>query len=224
MLLDDQYFKDKVMNCFGDSTTWGDDSTGGGGNAISWTSHLQDFIPLKRVNNFGVKGSRIALCDDRDDSFVERYLEMDEDDDYIVVFGGINDFANNTPLGTIDERDAHTFLGALNIVINGLNDHYPNASLIFMTPTKTSFAHATGNYPNSFQRNATGNTQGDYTNAMIEICHHYSIPVIDLFNTSGISPFLRNSERYMPDGTHYSPLGYEKLAHRIVGELIRYLI
>ncbi|KRK88764.1 hypothetical protein FD17_GL002234 [Lentilactobacillus sunkii DSM 19904] len=49
------------------------------------------------------------------------------------------------------------------------------------------------------------------------------MPVIDLFNTSGISPFLSNSERYMPDGTYYSPLGYKKLDHRIVGELIRYM-
>lgn len=223
-MLDANYFDDKVVNCFGDSTTWGDDSTGGGGNSISWTAHLQELIPFKRVNNFGKKGSRFAVCEERDDSFVERYKNMTKDADYIIVFGGVNDFANNVPLGTIHEKDPHTFLGALNILINGLNDYYPQATLIFMTATKTSFAHANGSYPNSFQKNATGNTQGDYNTAMIEICHHYSMPVIDLFNTSGISPFLSNSERYMPDGTHYSPLGYKKLSHRIVGELIRYMI
>lgn len=224
MLLDGNYFNDKVINCFGDSTTWGDDSTGGGGNSISWTSHLQELIPFKKVNNFGIKGSRIAVCEDRDDSFVERYSDMDKGADYIVVFGGVNDFVNNVALGRIENNDPHTFIGALDTIINGLNNEYPNATLIFMTPTKTSFAHSKEPYPNSFQKNQVGNTQGDYASAMIEICHHYSIPVIDLFNTSGISPFLANSERYMPDGTHYSPLGYEKLAHRIVGELLRYLI
>ncbi|MBW0223531.1 SGNH/GDSL hydrolase family protein [Lentilactobacillus parabuchneri] len=224
MVLDEKYFADKTINCLGDSTTWGDDSTGGGGNAISWTSHLQELIPFKQVNNFGKKGSRIALSEDRQDSFVERYLDMDKSADYIVVFGGINDFVNNVPIGTIGNKDPHKFLGALDIIINGLNDHYPDAVLIFMTATKSSFAHSSKPYPNSFQKNAAGNTQANYNAAMIDICHHYSLPVIDLFNISGISPFLDNSERYMPDGTHYSPLGYKKLAHRIVGELIRYLI
>ncbi|PAL00590.1 hypothetical protein B8W96_05865 [Lentilactobacillus parakefiri] len=223
-MLDHNYFEGKTINCFGDSTTWGDDSTGGGGNTISWTAHLQDLIPFKTVNNYGKKGSRIAQCQERDDSFVERYSDMDDKADYIVVFGGVNDFVNNVPLGSIQESDPHTFLGALNVIINGLNNRYPTATLIFMTATKTSFAHSTESYPNSFEKNQAGNTQSEYTAAMIEICHHFSIPVIDLFNVSGISPFLANSERYMPDGTHYSPIGYEKLAHRIVGELIRYLI
>lgn len=36
---------------------------------------------VQKVNNFGKKGSLIAVCSDRDDSFVERYLDMDKDAD-----------------------------------------------------------------------------------------------------------------------------------------------
>ena len=48
----------------------------------------------------------------------------------------------------------------------------------------------------------------------------YSVPVIDLYAQSGISPFLpEHRELYMPDGLHYSPAGYERLAHRIAAGL-----
>lgn len=223
-MLDNDYFKDKIISCFGDSTTWGDDSTGGGGNKISWVAHLQDMIPFKEVNNCGKKGSRIAMCDDRDDSFVERRSVMKKNSDYIVVFGGVNDFVHSVPIADIHSKDQHTFLGALNTIINSLNENYPDAVLIFMTATKSVFKSSTKHYPSSFEKNGVGKTQADYASAMIDICHYYSIPVIDLFNNSGISPYLNNSERYMPDGLHYSPLGYKKLAHRITGQLIPYLI
>ena len=31
---------ESTICCFGDSTTWGDNGCGAGGNDISWTSHL----------------------------------------------------------------------------------------------------------------------------------------------------------------------------------------
>ena len=42
----------------------------------------------------------------------------------------------------------------------------------------------------------------------------------DRYAQSGISPFLpEHRELYMPDGLHYSPAGYERLAHRIAAGL-----
>jgi lysophospholipase L1-like esterase len=88
----------KTIACFGDSTTWGDNGTGKGGPAISWTSHMAELTGAAKVLNFGVKGSRIGVKADRDDSFVERFGEHDLTSDVICLFGGVNDFCRNVPV------------------------------------------------------------------------------------------------------------------------------
>lgn len=127
------YFKDKILNCLGDSTTWGDNGIESGGNNISWTTHLQDILPFKTVRNYGVRASRVAITPDRTDSFIERYDEMEKDADIVTVFGGINDFQHNVPLGTIEDQDPHSFYGALNTLIKGVVSMYPTQPIIFMT-------------------------------------------------------------------------------------------
>ena len=96
----------------------------------------------------------------------------------------------------------------------------PHAKLVFMTPCKTSGKHEK-DIPASGELNHLGLTQIAYVKAMLEVCDHYSVPVIDLYAQSGISPFLpEHRELYMPDGLHYSPAGYERLAHRIAAGLV----
>lgn len=69
---------ESTICCFGDSTTWGDNGCGAGGNDISWTSHLGALLGGAVVENFGIKGSRIAIKADRSDSFVERLDGIDD--------------------------------------------------------------------------------------------------------------------------------------------------
>ena len=163
---------ESTICCFGDSTTWGDNGCGGGGNDISWTSHLGALLGGATIENFGIKGSRIAVKADRSDSFVERLDGID-----------------------------HT------------------SRLVFITPCKTSGKHEK-DIPASNEANHLGLTQDAYVQAMLEVCDRYSVPVIDLYAQSGISPFLpEHRELYMPDGLHYSPAGYERLAYRIAAGL-----
>lgn len=223
-MLSARYFETKAINCFGDSTTWGDNGMGSGGNIISWTKTMQELIPFREVRNYGVCGSRVAVCEDRDDSFVERFEQMDTDADDVVIFGGVNDFHHDVPLGDPDSTEARTFSGALNILLTGLLTMYPKQNLVVMTATQNAFVHPAKQYPNTYQRNACGLMQVDYVDRMKKVCGHYSIPVIDLFLQSGISPFTEGHERFMPDGLHYSKEGYERLGRRITGLLIPYLL
>ncbi len=205
--------------CFGDSTTWGDNGTGKGGPTISWTSHLGALLDGATVENFGVKGSRLAIKADRDDSFVERLDGIDADADVYVLFGGVNDFSRNVPLGQMGSVDTHEFYGALDYLVRTIAARSPEARLVVMTPCKTSGIVAK-DIPGSFEENHLGLTQEPYVNAVREVADRYSLPVIDLYAGSGISPFLpEHRERYMPDGLHYSPDGYERLAHRIAAGL-----
>ncbi len=205
--------------CFGDSTTWGDDGTGAGGPAISWTSHLGGLLGGANVVNYGVKGSRLAIKADRSDSFVERLDGVEVGADVYVLFGGVNDFSRNVPLGQMGSTDPHEFYGALDLLIRGLIAKSPVARLVVMTPCKTSGKHEK-DIPGGFEKNHLGLTQEPYVAAVREVADYYSVPVIDLYAGSGISPYLpEHRERYMPDGLHYSPAGYERLAHRIAAGL-----
>ena len=78
---------ESTICCFGDSTTWGDNGCGGGGNDISWTSHLGALLGGAVIENFGIKGSRIAIKADRSDSFVERLDGIGNAADIYIVFG-----------------------------------------------------------------------------------------------------------------------------------------
>ena len=210
---------DLTICCFGDSTTWGDNGTGAGGPGISWTSHLGALLDGATVENFGVKGSRLAIKADRDDSFVERLGGIDADADVYVLFGGVNDFSRNVPLGQMGSTDTHEFYGALDYLVRGITARSPEARIVVMTPCKTSGIVAK-DIPGSFEENHLGLTQAPYVAAVREVADRYSLPVIDLYAGSGVSPFLpEHRERYMPDGLHYSPAGYERLARRIAAGL-----
>ena len=210
---------DLTICCFGDSTTWGDNGTGAGGPGISWTSHLGALLDGATVENFGVKGSRLAIKADRDDSFVERLGGIDADADVYVLFGGVNDFSRNVPLGQMGSTDTHEFYGALDYLVRGITARSPEARIVVMTPCKTSGIVAK-DIPSSFEENHLGLTQAPYAAAVREVADRYSLPVIDLYAGSGVSPFLpEHRERYMPDGLHYSPAGYERLARRIAAGL-----
>ena len=196
---------ESTICCFGDSTTWGDNGCGAGGNDISWTTHLGALLGGATVENYGIKGSRIAIKADRTDSFVERLDGIDDAADVYVVFGGVNDFSRNVPLGELGSTDVHEFYGAVDYLIRTITARSPQAKLVFMTPCKTSGKHEK-DIPATNELNHLGLTQGAYVQAMLEVC--------------GISPFLpEHRELYMPDGLHYSPAGYERLAHRIAAGL-----
>ncbi|MGF7400548.1 SGNH/GDSL hydrolase family protein [Thermoanaerobacterium thermosaccharolyticum] len=208
-------FENIIMNCLGDSTTWGDNGIGTGGNEISWTTQIQNFLKFKAIRNYGVNGSRIAITSDRNDSFVERYKDM-EDADVITVLGGVNDFHHDVLLGNPSSFDPHYFYGALNTLILGLLEKYPDKKIIFMTPMKNKFVHPTKDYPDSFSCNKLNLKQVDYVNAIKERCDYYSVPVLDLYKESGISPYSEyQAKLYMPDKLHYNKEGYCRLAKKI---------
>lgn len=193
------------MNCLGDSTTWGDNGIGTGGNEISWTTQIKKFIKFKTIRNYGINGSRIAITSDRDDSFVERYNDMKNDADIITVLGGVNDFHHDVPIGDISSFDPYYFYGALNNIISRLLEKYTDRKIIFITPMKNNFVHPTKNYPDSFSFNKLNLKQIDYVNAIRNICDYYSIPILDLYTESGISPYSEyQTELYMPDKLHYN--------------------
>ena len=143
---------------------------------------------------------------------------MDETADIIAVFGGTNDYGHgNAPFGKLTDFTPETFCGAVNFVAKSLIEKYPDALIVFMTPT-----HRLGEKGRIKNENGIRNDAElkDYVDAIIKICGEYSVPVLDLYRVSGIQPSIEiMREKYMPDGLHPNKAGNAKIASVLEGFL-----
>lgn len=129
--------------------------------------------------NYGVAGSSIGGATPNSygaSSMLARYSSMDSTADAVVVIGPINDWAVNTPMGTMADRTSDTFYGSMHLLCQGLRSKYPTKGIGFMTEPHVTDA-----------LNTLGLKHIDYINTMKEVCEYYSILFIDIYNTSGIS-------------------------------------
>ena len=85
--------------------------------------------------------------------------------DVILLEGSGNDWYCEAPLGTdLTSRDTTTLMGAVNVTIDRLQEAYPDALILFMTPWNT-----TG------EVNGLGYTTQDYVDACIKVCEARNI-------------------------------------------------
>lgn len=83
-----------------------------------------------RMNNYGLGGSTVSNVSSQR-PMCNRYTSMpDNNADIILLEGGRNDFNKKVPIGETDSRDTKTFSGALNVIIDGLKEKYPNAMIV----------------------------------------------------------------------------------------------
>ncbi len=204
----------KIINVLGDSITEG---VGTSAPEHIYQNVLGRMVGAAEVRNYGVSGTRFALQrgegDPYPDAFVLRALRMSDDADLVLVFGGTNDFGHgNAPFGESTDRTADTFCGACHVLFRGLVEKYPAARIVIMTPLQRADQH------NPSAHN--GRPLIDYVDTIIEIAAAYSLPVIDLYRTCGISADLPiHLQMYLPDGLHPNDAGACRMAERIAGFL-----
>lgn len=173
--------------------------------------------------NFGIGGTRIARqtipssSERWDIDFISRVPELDEDADIVVVFGGTNDWGHgDAKFGDFESRDIYTFYGALHTLYTILIEKYPNSQIVVLTPLHRSRPNELEPITDTDHANKP-QVLKDYVNAIREVAEYYSIPVLDLYKTSGIQPAIPViRETYMPDGLHPNDEGHKLLANRIV--------
>ena len=119
--------------------------------------------------NYGRNGNCIALdLKQWGTGMYQRYKDMRDDLDYIVVIAGHNDASQ----GRIDSIGIDTFKERLGILCQGLIEKYPHAQLFFFTPwTCDGFV---------------GSSRQQVVDAMLEVCGSYGIPVFDAARRSNI--------------------------------------
>ncbi len=208
------------INFLGDSITEGH---GTSGEDFTFWSLLKREAGLAKARGYGIGGTRIARqktpTDPRWDlDFCRRALEMDQDADVVVVFGGTNDFGHgDAPLGNMSDRTPDTFYGACHTLYQSLIERYPDATIVVMTPLHRGNeddprgdGHKTENLA----------TLSEYVAIIKEVAAYYALPLLDLFTLSGIQPkneILR--QKYCPDALHPNDAGHKLIAARLFGFL-----
>lgn len=210
-------FSDMKIACLGDSLTAGDNMNDlEDYSKYAYPSVLKSILNAEEVYNLGIGGSSYGRY--WDEAFVDRYKEIPEDSDIILVMGGTNDgfAASIDELGNINERKPRTFYGDVDELMRGLKENYPNAKIIFATPL-----------PNILQDYLMSQRdyllpQNVYTNAVKELAAEYDIDVIDLYNSNILDTHdSQIISTYMPDGVHGNPAGYQILAEHFASGIIR---
>ncbi len=212
--------KNLKINFLGDSITEG---VGASCNDTIYHAVLKKEAGLAEARNYGISATRFALQkgtasrpkDDYVDvnSFCERFDKMSDDADAVVVFGGTNDYGHgDAAIGTFSDRTPETFYGACHYLFSGLIKKYLGKTIVIMTPlhrideTKIPETKEPGDY----------GVLKDYVNIIREVAEYYSLPVLDLFATSGLQPEISKiQEKYLPDGLHPNDNGNAVIAQKL---------
>ncbi len=225
----------KKYVALGDSITWGFTPR----NVEGTSTQLESYARLTADNiaeefvNAGINGSTLAALavgTEERSPMVYRVDELPIDADLVTVMGGTNDYRQSIPLGTIYDTTETTFYGALKILCEKLvlryhtaraNTSIVPATVVLFTPLK----FLTGShwvYDSVLQ---------GWVNAVKEVGAYYSLPVLDLHNTSMANPHVGRTLQgtdptspdiynpLIPDGVHPSALCHRMIAKITTGYL-----
>lgn len=134
----------------------------------AWPYQMADTWNLTYYDH-AISGSTFASGPQSSAPMVERVKEITKDRlDVIIVQGASNDWSHNIPVGELDSRDPETAMGALNVILDTLEEAHPEATLICFTP---------------WISNGTENTLGlettAYHDAMLSLCENRGILCYD---------------------------------------------
>ena len=121
-----------------------------------------------------------------DDTFLTRLRTYNQNDyDWIVLFGGINDF--------IQSINYDTFKAAVDAFFQYLTANFYNKKICVFSPLRTGMTAA----------NNAGHIQQDYQDYIKAVAKSYAIPVLNLTEESGFFPFVevfKNQWTLLPEG------------------------
>ncbi|MGN0376157.1 MAG: GDSL-type esterase/lipase family protein [Suilimivivens sp.] len=210
-------FSDKKITCLGDSITAAANLENEENYLqMSYPWQLGEILGAKEVVNLGIGGSSIGRY--WENAFVDRYQEIPEDTDIIIVMGGTNDgfCASETELGSLTERKQRTFAGDLDELLRKLKESYPDAEIVLVTPL-SNVLHDMLRKDRDYLL-----PQSSFVKIMKQLGAEYEIPVIDLYNANILNTHdAAVIHSFMPDGVHGNEMGYRILAEHIAAELIK---
>ena len=196
----------KKVNFLGDSITEG---SGASLPDKCYVSLFKKAYPNADIGNYGISGTRIArqvvpYSPRMDLDFNMRAVEMDDGADLVVVFGGVNDFGHgDAPFGEFGDTTVNTFCGAVYALYETLLNKYPLAKILVLTPL---------HFLREDVPDKKGKILSDYVQIIRKTAEYFSLPVLDLWASSGMNPRVAKvQETMMTDGLHPNDNGHQRL-------------
>jgi lysophospholipase L1-like esterase len=189
------------LSGLGDSTLHGiGDETGEG-----YLPEVARILNISDYHKNSLPGSLIAGGDSAGTSFGARVRNTPADRNLLLIDGGINDDANNIPIGVLGVKDNQTFIGAYQIVIERAYAINPNMRIMILTPNRV--------WGNGSEKNSLRN----YVNAAKQVAEFYGLPVLDIYNLLGLNQITKPN--MLADDAHPNRETYLRKA-RLVAKFI----
>ena len=206
-------FSSKCMTFIGDSITAGygcgiDEE----GAQISYPYYIGKNTGCTYLENMGISGSTVGSYIG-DTSMINRISLVPTESEIIVVFGGVNDYANYNTLIGDDSKAPGTYSGDLYEMMNNLRQGHPDARIYFVTTYRNRYENdecATASYAlDSFMQ-----LQRDYAK-------DFNIKIIDVHKWGYMN---NNDERvkaeFFVDNLHPGNEGSKLLAYYVLAQII----
>lgn len=216
--------KYETMNILGDSITWGYNPITGEKIERNYSNLLKERLNLKELRNYGINSSTLADNKMSYEPMCNRYKNMDNNADIVVVFGGTNDYGREdfeVQLGEVNDLSTDTIYGALNNMCIGLKQKYPDSVIFFITPIQRAYKDKGCNFKYATNtKNILGYSLQDVANAIKKVCKMNNILVFDLYNNCDINT-IEDCMKYIPDGLHPTEKYHQILANKIYDYIIK---
>ena len=160
-------------------------STDAYGSYPKWVTDLinQGFLPSDTLNSSQHATGFVARYDNQPNDFITRLKAIQNPSQYdlVVVFGGINDYIQNIPMGSETGTDyTVSFKPAVNEFFDYLIQNFTQARLCVLLPLRT---YATW-------QNSEGEYQQAYGDYIKQVAKSYCLPVLNLTEDSGFCPYI----------------------------------
>ena len=130
--------------------------------------------------------------------------------DVILFFGGVNDIAYDSPLGTFNSENAKTevdltshkwdtFIDSYVCAIMRMKHYYPNAKIVCIEPLRNKHYY-------------TDQELLQYSSMIKQVCNHYNVEYLELFDV--VTPDL------LSDVTHPNIKGMEAISTAVIDYLL----
>ena len=215
--------KGKIFNFLGDSITEGVGVTDCENNRYDRVILRE--CGLKAANNYGIGGTRLAHQIQSSDKprydlcFCGRAYDLDPAADVIVVYGGVNDFIHgDAPFGAEGDKTPATFCGGVEFLMTLLQETYPNATIVFMTPARMRFFELCDTQVSQRPgKQLDAKPLAAYVDVIKAAGERHNIPVLDLYTKLPIDPKIEeDAAQYTVDGLHFNDAGHAVLADCLI--------
>lgn len=125
--------------------------------------------------------------------------------DYFLIAYGINDYYTAVNRESEDPYDVYSYAGALRTGIEKLQETYPEAEIIVLSPTYTQMYSYGEIVADSHELDYGGGTGTDYLETARKVAQECGVTFFDMYKPLSVNQY--NGPRILSDATHFTTKG-----------------